>query len=245
MRLVWHLHDYVQSRPLTATLLRRLARRADAIVANSDSVRQDASAALGTGREVRRIYNAVDGGRFSADGPALDLAGLAGLPGDDGLVRIGLVATFARWKGHETFVDAIGRLHARSRVRGYIIGGPVYETAGSQWSMEELRAAVARAGLSDVIGLTGPIADVPAAMRRLDVLVHASTSPEPFGMVIAEGMACGRAVVASAGGGASELFEDGVNARGHRAGRRGRSGPCARRPGLERRGAADAWRGGA
>ena len=28
-------------------------------------------------------------------------------------------------------------------------------------------------------------------MRALDVVVHASTEPEPFGLVIAEGMACG------------------------------------------------------
>ena len=37
--------------------------------------------------------------------------------------------------------------------------------------------------------------------------MHASTDPEPFGLVIAEAMACGRAVVASRGGGAIELTE--------------------------------------
>ena len=38
VRLVWHLHDYVRSRRLSMRLMRLLARRADAIVANSDSV---------------------------------------------------------------------------------------------------------------------------------------------------------------------------------------------------------------
>jgi hypothetical protein len=33
--------------------------------------------------------------------------------------------------------------------------------------------------------------------RALDVVVHASTQPEPFGLTIVEAMACGRAVVAS------------------------------------------------
>ena len=55
-------------------------------------------------------------------------------------------------------------------------------------------------------------------MRALDIVVHASTEPEPFGLVIAEGMACGRAVVVSEAGGAVELFDAGVNALGHTPG---------------------------
>jgi glycosyltransferase involved in cell wall biosynthesis len=68
------------------------------------------------------------------------------------------------------------------------------------------------------VGFTGHVADVPAALRALDIVVHASTNLEPFGMVIAEAMAAGRAVVAVQAGGASELFEDGVDALGHKMG---------------------------
>jgi glycosyltransferase involved in cell wall biosynthesis len=49
-------------------------------------------------------------------------------------------------------------------------------------------------------------------MRALDVVVHASTQPEPFGLVIAEAMACGRPVVVSAAGGAGEIVRDGIDA---------------------------------
>jgi glycosyltransferase involved in cell wall biosynthesis len=49
-------------------------------------------------------------------------------------------------------------------------------------------------------------------MRSLDVVVHASSEPEPFGLVIAEAMACGRAVITTASGGASELIEAGRDA---------------------------------
>ena len=42
--------------------------------------------------------------------------------------------------------------------------------------------------------------------RALDIVVHASTQPEPFGRTIAEGMACARPVIVSAAGGAVELF---------------------------------------
>jgi glycosyltransferase involved in cell wall biosynthesis len=49
-------------------------------------------------------------------------------------------------------------------------------------------------------------------MRALDIVVHASTRPEPFGRVIIEAMALERAVVTTALGGAAELIEDGVTA---------------------------------
>jgi glycosyltransferase involved in cell wall biosynthesis len=217
-RLVWHLHDYVQPRPVSSQLLRRLVRRADAIVTNSDSVRNDAAVTLGNPGGLRRVYNAVDLQAFSPDGPRADLADAAGMAADRGCLRIGLVATLARWKGQDVFIDAISRMHARDRIRAYIIGGAVYGTTGSQWAPAELKARADGHGLSDVIGFTGHVDDVPSAMRSLDILVHASTSPEPFGMVIAEGMASARAVVAARAGGALELFEDRVTAAGHEPG---------------------------
>ena len=65
------------------------------------------------------------------------------------------------------------------------------------------------------MGFTGFVNDVAPAMRALDVVVHASTQPEPFGLVIAEAMACGRAVVVSAAGGAAEIITDAVDALAH------------------------------
>jgi glycosyltransferase involved in cell wall biosynthesis len=217
-RLVWHMHDYVGPRRVTARVLRRLAARPHAIVANSDSVREDVIAALGRARGVTRVYNAVDLCAFNPSGGALDLAEACGLPSDAELVRIGLVATFGRWKGHEVFLDALSEVAADVPVRGYVVGGPVYQTADSQRTFDELRQYAFARGLQGRVGFTGHIADVPAAMRALDVVVHASTSPEPFGMVIAEAMASGRAVVAVANGGARELFESEVDALGHAMG---------------------------
>ena len=217
VRLVWHLHEYLGGRAATARLLRALVSRPAGIVANSDSVVADAGAAL-RGRRLRRIYNAVDVRAFSPDGPALDLASLSGLPPDAGTVRIGLVATFGRWKGHDVFLQAIARLRETTPVRAYVIGGPVYQTDDSQRSRAELEKVAAALGVSGCVGFTGHLTDVPGALRALDIVVHASTSREPFGMVIAEGMAAGRAVVAVAAGGSRELFEDGVDALGYRIG---------------------------
>ena len=43
------------------------------MIANSSSVRDDAMSAIGKGLNVVRVYNAVDLGRFSPVGDALDL----------------------------------------------------------------------------------------------------------------------------------------------------------------------------
>src|SRR5262249_48733841 len=121
-------------------------------------------------------------------------------------------ATFARWKGHLTFIDALGQLPRELPVRGFVIGGPVYQTAGSQVTLDELRAASARLGLDGCVGFAGFQQDRGAALRAVEVAVDASTSPEPFGLVIAEAMSTGRAVVTTAQGGAAELVQHQVDA---------------------------------
>lgn len=215
--LVWHIHDYVRSRRVMRQLLRWHSRRCAIAIANSMDVAKDLQAAVPR-LSVRTVYNAVDLARFSPDGPRMNLDEAAGIPAaPDGVVRVGLVATFAQWKGHEVFLDAISRLPA-APVRGYIIGGPIYQTSGSQRTYEGLRNEARRMGVAERVGFTGMVGDPASAMRALDIVVHASTQPEPFGMVIIEGMACGRAVIASQSGGAAELFVDGENALGHAAG---------------------------
>jgi glycosyltransferase involved in cell wall biosynthesis len=73
-------------------------------------------------------------------------------------------------------------------------------------------------GLAGKVTFTGFLADTAPLLRSLDIVVHASTEPEPFGLTIAEAMACGRAVVASFAGGVSEFFEPGKTGLGHAPG---------------------------
>jgi glycosyltransferase involved in cell wall biosynthesis len=50
-------------------------------------------------------------------------------------------------------------------------------------------------------------------MRLVDVVLHTSTAPEPFGRVVVEGMLARRPVVATRQGGVLEIVEDGVTGR--------------------------------
>jgi glycosyltransferase involved in cell wall biosynthesis len=210
-KLVWHLHDYPAARRLAARLLAAEAHRCDGMFANSESVAADARERFGPSIPVHTLYNSVDLTRFSPTGPRADLDAVAQIaPLPPGGVRMGLVATFARWKGHGVFLDALARLRDMPNVRGYVIGGPIYETNASQYSAVQLRAHADMLGLGDRVAFTGKIDDVPAALRALDIAVHASTEPEPFGLVIAEAMACGRPVVVSRAGGAAEIAQAGA-----------------------------------
>jgi glycosyltransferase involved in cell wall biosynthesis len=214
--VIWHVRDYVSTRPLMKWLLRLHAGRAAAAIGNSLSVARDVQQVCGTGLETLCIYNAIDLRRYSPVGGKTDLDALAGMqPASPDTVRVGLAATLAHWKGHAVFLRALARLPKDLPYRAYIIGGAIYQTENSQRTLNELRTLAAELGIADKVGFTGYVADSAGAIRALDVLVHASTQPEPFGRVIAEGMACGRAVICSSSGGAAELIEEGKDALAH------------------------------
>ena len=153
---LWHLHDYLGARRMTTRLLRWHHARPATVVANSASVAADATRALANGTRVVTVRNGVDLDRFSVTGARANLDAMSGLPqAPANTIRVGLVATLARWKGHATFLEAIARLPAHLPVRAYIVGDAVYQTEGSQYSLDELRQLARSLGVADRVGFTG------------------------------------------------------------------------------------------
>ncbi len=215
--VVWHLHDFYGLRFLAPLLLRSARRGIRGAIAVSKAVARDARYIL-PGLPIEVIYNTVDTDIFCprlGDGAELDC--LAGLPPlSPGAIRVGLIATYAHWKGHDVFLAAAARLaHASAAIgtRFYIIGGPIYVTR-AQFTEARLRSRAAEFGISDRVGFVPFQLDTARVYRTLDVVVHASTLPEPFGLTVAEAMACGRAVIVSRAGGAAELFTHDVDGIG-------------------------------
>ena len=206
-KLCWHVHDFVSNRFLTRKLLRLLSDRPSCVVAISESVARDMRSVSKMPGRVKTVLNAVDLDHFSPEGPTWPASGE---------LTVGFIATFARWKGHEVFLRAVSSLPFPFRV--YVVGGGLYKTAGSQITSEELRRLTKDLGLTDRVTFTGFLEDTAPLLRSLDVVVHASTEAEPFGLTVAEAMACGRAVVASLAGGVTEILDDTVNGLGHSPG---------------------------
>jgi glycosyltransferase involved in cell wall biosynthesis len=191
-------------------------------IANSHAVASD-FARLAPGADVRTVYNLVDTAYFCPGEPEPEwLARCANLePPAVGTTTFGLVATYARWKGHELFIQAAGLLraaHPDVPLRFYVVGGPIYKTLGSQVQASELLQHARAARIDACFGLAPFQDDIARVYRSLDVVVHASTQPEPFGRTIIEGMGCERAVLVARAGGAAELFQEGENALGYEPG---------------------------
>src|SRR3984957_7224058 len=172
--VIWHVRDYVSTRPLMKRLLRLCAGRCAAAIGNSLSVASDVQKVCGQQLETLCIYNAIDLKRYSPSGEHVDLDSLARLePAPLGTVRVGLVATLAHWKGHAVFLRALARLPKDLPYRAYVIGGAIYQTENSQRTLDKLRALAAELGIGAKVGFTGYLPDTAKAMRALDVLVHA------------------------------------------------------------------------
>ena len=126
---------------------------------------------------------------------------------------VGLVARLDWWKGHEFFLEAMAEVvNKNHNIRGLIIGGLAelsYDSSSRY--LDRLHVMVKSLGLGEKIIFTGHRSDVPCLVAALDVVVHASSIPEPFGLTVIEGMAAGKPVVATAAGGVLDIFEDGVN----------------------------------
>lgn len=127
----------------------------------------------------------------------------------DADVAIGIFGRVISWKGQLDFVRAIiPILRDVARVRAIIVGD---ESDGTSEYIAEVRRAIASSGVASRFVLTGYKADVEDYYAAMDIVVHASTTPEPFGMVVPEAMASGRAVIAIDAGGPREVVTDGVD----------------------------------
>jgi glycosyltransferase involved in cell wall biosynthesis len=121
---------------------------------------------------------------------------------------VGLVGRISFWKGQDIFIRTAGLLRDKYPSAEFrIIGAALFDEAEFERGLHTL---VQQLGLKDFVVFTGFRHDIQQAMSELDVLVHASTKPEPFGQVIIEGMAAGKPVVATNAGGVPEIIEDGV-----------------------------------
>ena len=120
-----------------------------------------------------------------------------------------MVGNIREWKGQREVLAALRLLpeDIRSRICLCFAGATAVEDAGYE---AELRQEVARAGLTDCVKFLGSRSDVPDLLSAADIAVHASTTPEPFGLVVPEAMALGCAVIAASTGGPAEVIVPGT-----------------------------------
>lgn len=182
--------DYLPSK--VATAVRTVAKLPAAVIANSEATLRT----LGTNGSV--VYPPLPFG-WPAEAPAAHQE-----PGD---AVIGLVGRLSRWKGQDVFLRAFAEAFRGRPVRGVIVGAALFDEGDWEDHLHELCNKLGIAGQVDFLGHVDPLWDLLASLA---VLVHCSTLPEPFGQVVAEGMAMGLPIVAADAGGPREILRDGA-----------------------------------
>ncbi len=162
----------------------------------SDAVSPSLSPAGGPSDAVSLSLSPAGG---PSDAPSLSL------PSDVPIV--GLVGRLQPWKGQDRMLRAQAILRERGhRMHLVIVGGDSYGLSPEYAA--SLPPLIEQLGLAAEVTMTGEVPDAGPYVEQLDVLVNAS-DPEPFGIVILEGMARGVAVVAVNSGGPGDFVHDG------------------------------------
>jgi glycosyltransferase involved in cell wall biosynthesis len=203
---VWHVHDILEPGWLSRAFHAAAAAFADRVLAISAATAAPFERSAARGR-VRVVYPGVRTAPVG-DGERLAWRRRLGAAGEEPLV--GIVGQIARWKGQDVFLAA-ARLVAERRpeVRFAVVGACLFP--GNEAAYEaELHRLVRAWDLGDRVTFTGAVDPVDPVMAALDVLVHASRLPEPFGRVLVEAMAQGTPVVATANGAGPEVVAPGA-----------------------------------
>jgi glycosyltransferase involved in cell wall biosynthesis len=157
--------------------------------------------------KIADIYDPVDTDVFNPQVPPADLEKLFGIP--RGRKVFAIFGRVISWKGHPVFLRAARMvLEAVPDAHAMIVGNP---TDDSPEYAEELRNLTQELGIADRTTFTGYRSDIAPLITACEVLVHASTIPEPFGLVVVEAMACGRPCVAMDEGGPVGMIDSGMH----------------------------------
>jgi len=122
---------------------------------------------------------------------------------------IGLVGRYVAWKGPAFFLR-VAQAWVKTGAPGqFVLIGQAFNE--DQAFEAELRRIIAENNLGGRVRLAPFQPDIAPALSALDVLMHTSLRPEPFGRVIIEAMALGVPVIAARAGGVPEIITDGVD----------------------------------
>jgi glycosyltransferase involved in cell wall biosynthesis len=186
---VMHVRDhweppYVNAK--LATVLRTMARMApDAIVANSWST------AL-----------SVSSHAFVLPSPTEDdFFAVSDVSADEG-ARLAVIGRLAPWKGQDLAIRALASVRELAPATLTLMGDALF---GEESYVQSLHDLAAELGVTPWVNFLGHVDDVASHLDSIDISILTSRSPEPFGNVVIEAMAAGRAVVVPDRGGVTEF----------------------------------------
>lgn len=206
--LIWHLRDILSSEHFSSTLRKVAVRvanfRASIVLTNS---RATAESFRASGGKVATtvIHQGVASERFDVIDAETASSTLRRELATGRNMLVGVFGRLVHWKGQHVAIEALKGL---PEVDLLLVGAPLF---GEEAYEQELRRQAQACGVADRVHFLGFRSDVASLMKGVDIIVHCSVAPEPFGRVVVEGMLAERPVIATEAGGVSEIIESGVH----------------------------------
>jgi glycosyltransferase involved in cell wall biosynthesis len=151
-------------------------------------------------KKIQTIANGIDLQRFQ-DVTPLDVEKAFNVP--KGVLCLALVGRLHKAKGHMDLLPVMARLKAEGWDFHLLL-------VGEGECEAEIKASIKTLHLTPYVTLTGLRKDIPEILAAVDILVMPSRW-EGLPMALLEGMAMGKAVIASPVGGIPEVINDGTN----------------------------------
>lgn len=187
---------------------RLFVRLLDAIINVSDSFKNNVISQKLKVKLVRRVYNGLDSGMIER---SVDHDVVNKLKEEFKITVaqpvVGITGNIDRWKGQAVVLKAIKKVKQVYPDIKCLIVGKVPRQAEDY--KKELDEYVADKCLQGNVIFTGFRKDIPNLLMMLDIMLHASIEPEPFGRVVLEGMAAGKPIIATNSGGTVEQIVNG------------------------------------
>ena len=182
-----------------------LAKAARIIAVSEAVAAQLRSEALASADKISVVLNGIDTTRFAEARAEFDRSEFLAswnLP-DDSLL-VGTVGELTPLKGQEEFLRTACQVLKRFPSAYFIVAGTDH-SAGNK-NRARLEQLIDELGIAERVRLVGWLKDLAQVYCALDVFVSASHT-ESFGLALAEAMASGAAIVATATEGAVELLQ--------------------------------------
>ncbi|HET9527919.1 MAG TPA: glycosyltransferase family 4 protein [Pyrinomonadaceae bacterium] len=185
-------------------LHRHTLARAHRVIAVSNAVARELRLQrIVSDSQLAVVRNGVDVDRFNVEFDRRQFLQKLGLPAHGPLV--GSIGELRTLKRHDDFIRASARVASEFRDAHFVLAG--VDTSLSREVHKHLEQLVIETGLAGRFHFLGWVEEAEKLLSALDVFVSASET-ESFGLAIAEAMAAGTPVVATATEGAREVVVD-------------------------------------
>jgi glycosyltransferase involved in cell wall biosynthesis len=183
-----------------------LSKRLHGVISMSKSIRDFMIAGAVDVSNVHVMYDGINPAKLRREKDADTVRAEFGLT--PGRPVIGIVGNVRHWKGQEVVIRAAAQLKAKYPTLACLIVGA---TAPVDAPYEaRLKTLVREHGLESNVIFCGYQKFPADFVNVMDVVIHASIEPEPFGMVVLEAMGMRKPLIGSRAGGVPEMVVEGV-----------------------------------